>query len=441
MDLLEYLNKYYAGTISGLEADMADKFGVSVKHSPQFPKLWLFKYDMITVKWSRPLPHMCRGTICELTHDGEWKLVSYPFDKFFNFHEPNCSLTAEEYAHHPQDFRLAEKADGTCIQVYKYEDVWRASTLGTIATLPLYTDGPTFEDLFWDTIKQQYNLDYYTVCTRLDKCTEDDACTLLFELCTSQNRIVTRYKNDRVYLLGVRQMLYDCRMLTPGEVQYFADELGVRRPRFISCHDLPTMEKVKEFVEAEGQLEGVEDDPEVQYPEGYIVYQGGIPKAKLKNARYLVLHSVMGGENDRYVARRLAEALFENALDDILAALSDHQIAGIDYMREALRELNNTAMQMATQLHDWLSETDLDQKELRKEYALRIQELTKDLPTKPKGWVSGYFFRNFDKIRDGFLGEFTGHLKAEAQRTKDNLGYWRDYVLEGMAKSREQDSK
>lgn len=434
IDILEYLQKYYTESTVGLEEKMAEEFGVDVKRSPAFPKLWLFKYNQIAVKWTRLLPHKCRGIILEYD-SGTWKLVSYPFDKFFNLHEPQCALTPEDYAACPDNYSLVEKADGTCIQVYKYEDDWRVSTLGTIVTEG-YNSDVSFEDLFWLTIKRHYGLTREQVCENLI-----DECTFVFELCTSQNRIVTRYKSDRVYLLGVRELEYGLRLWTRGEVEDAANNIGVRATRWYSCYDYKTLKELREFVEEEGRNETVAEDEDVQYPEGYVIYQSGRPMAKVKNARYLVLHLIMGGENDRYISKCLAEAVFQESLDDIMEALSEAQIAGVEYMQEMLRQINATAIRMGNILHELLEKCEVESSEVRKLYAQEVQKLVKDLPDKPRGWISGYFFRNMDKVREGFLGSFLEHIKAEAERTKENLGYWRDCILEGIEKFRnEQDS-
>lgn len=449
LDLVEYLNKYFRGTTDRLAEVFASEFGVDVKHTPQEPTLWLFKYNMLTVKWSRPLSLMCRGVILQFTDEGTWSIVSYPFDKFFNLTEPNCILEADDYEAAPNNYQLLEKADGTCIQMYKYNGTWRVSTLGTIVTMDTHTGDIRFEDLFYQTMERCYNLTRQDLWERLDRLGE---YTYIFELCTTRNRIVTRYPEDRIYLLGVRELKDSYRLHTPGELLEFATQIGVRVPRWISCAHFPTLNELQQFVEEEGCTEAPTEDPEVEFPEGYVVLQSARPIAKLKNHRYLTLHKVIGGESDRCVARQLAEGLFLETLDDLMPALSEHHKLGIEAMKEQLREVNERAIHIANELSEFCEAIEKEDevqeqtseertKAIRKAYAQKVIKLIGSSDKKIAGWFRGYFFGNFDKIREGFAGVFTEHLKHEALRTKDNLDYWKEVILQEMKRYYEQQEK
>ena len=425
-ELTDYLNKYYASSLEGLEEKMLGHFGIDIKRSSNFPKLWQFKYNQITVKWCFPLSHVCRGIIVE--HTGtEWKDVSFPFSKFFNLGEPFCKLYVEDYEANPGGYFRFEKADGTCIQVYYYEGDWRVSTLGTIVTMGNGGSETSFEELFWQTLERNYKQTREEFKRKLDQL---GRYTYIFELCTTRNRIVTKYTTDRVYLLGIRELINSFRVLTAGEIDVFAEALNVRRPRYESCFDLSKLSDLQAFVEKESEPDILEIDPEVQYVEGYVIYASGTPIAKIKNKKYVTLHAIIGGENDRYVAKELATHFFSETLDDIIPALSDHHLAGVEKMKDVTRELQCDVLKIATELAGRLQGImSPSEKEAKKTYALWVQELTEKIKPPVQGWVRGYFYQNFKIINEGMVGDFTGHLQREMLRTRTNIDYWKEIIL------------
>jgi len=114
MDLIGYLNKYFTNGEQGIFEDkpvdltshFIEKFGVDVKKEDN---LYQFKYNMITVNWSFPITHECRGVI--LRYNGTWDYVSRPYNKFFNYHEPLCAIREKDFA---PNLQIIEKADGCC---------------------------------------------------------------------------------------------------------------------------------------------------------------------------------------------------------------------------------------------------------------------------------------------------------------------------------------
>lgn len=431
--LVEYLNKYYADSVDGLSEKMSMEFGVDVKQTPSFSSLYLFKYNQLDVKFTRPLPHICRGIIVERTSEG-WRLVSYPFDKFFNLHEPFCEIGEEEYCRNHSNFLLTEKADGTCIQLYKYKNKWRVSTLGNIDTRSVGDNELIFEDLFWQTLQKCSGVTKEMLDQILDGYGEH---TWLFELCTSSNRIVTKYPESRIYLIGARELSYDSRLLTMGELDLVASLLRVRRPRYFNCSEWKTLEDVKTFVETEGQLGAPEDDSAVEFPEGYVIFLGGKPIAKVKNAIYLTLHSTIGGGNDRCVSRHLAEHFFNESLDDLVPALSEHHLAGIESLKREYGKLKNIFSEVVKRVYEEVDKLDQTDASLNKEYALIVKKNAEQIEGRPGGWLSGFLFRNRQQICEGLLGDVAAHIKHETQRTRDNLNYWRDIVVEGIEHYRE----
>jgi hypothetical protein len=210
MNIAEYLNTYFANgstctlekplTESGesLETHFAGKFGVDIKNEGD---LFLFKYNMISAKWSFPITHECRGVI--LRYDGQWEYVCKPWNKFWNLGEINSPLSHEPFFEKfVNEFQILSKEDGTACSCW-FDDVknkWRISTLGTITpqVLDRY-DNITFEDLFWKVFGEDAKQKLYKYGNK--------DYTYLFELCCVENRIVTSYPDNRIYLIGIRHKI------------------------------------------------------------------------------------------------------------------------------------------------------------------------------------------------------------------------------------------
>src|SRR5277367_6643581 len=87
MDLMKLHIQQYLSTHSLTELEAA--FGIKAKRHAQFPNLVMLKYSQINSPMAEPVVQQCRGIILDQTND--WAVVSYPFDKFFNYGEPNAA--------------------------------------------------------------------------------------------------------------------------------------------------------------------------------------------------------------------------------------------------------------------------------------------------------------------------------------------------------------
>jgi len=393
MNLKEYLNKYFADGMTctlddskeSLEVHFAGKFGVDIKNEEN---LYLFKYNMITAKWCFPITHECRGVI--LRFNNGWEYVSRPYSKFFNLQEGNCVVNDTNWQ---DNFQIIEKADGTAIQVWydNQKDQWRISTLGTITPMH-YSERntDTFDKLFLKTVKV---LDY----NKLDK-----KYTYLFELCSFENRIVTQYEKDVVYLIAVREIEYG---------NYFTDQLvdelalvmmedgsNIKRPvmKFMYELDLHNFDEVKAWVEKESESETYG-----KFPEGFVVYRGGVPVAKIKNSKYLEAHNISGG-NIAHARNAIIEATFVGNIDDIYPTMIPELQEYADGIRDKVSGLVSEAIHVGELLrcHGEFSS--------QKDYALFLQAHC------DKG-IQPFFYQNKGKLNDISV-QFTKWLKDHYSR-------------------------
>lgn len=359
--LVNYLNEKYHSNIDGMVDDFLENFGVNAKNEDGF---WIFKYSKISGKFTEPITHECRGAILKLDENG-WQYCSRPWDKFFNQHEGYCPLHDEKKFNNVIDeLYLAEKADGTCIQFWFDGYVWRPSTLGSINTKNVPGESYSFRDLFYETVNVyswKLNPQY----------------TYMLELCCEENRIVTRYTHNHAVLLGCRHV-EDGDCVPPMNLEGFN---GARLPRLIKVTDLgcKNLHDVKKFVEKESE----NTDKYGEYPEGFVVYWDNHPIAKLKNKKYLSLHSVSGGDMG-HAKNNIIDAIFLGYLDDIYDALSDRLKSFADKIKDKVNKMEDDALHQIESLSSQNFET-------RKDFALAVQKNV------PKNFW-GFFFKNTNKF-------------------------------------------
>jgi hypothetical protein len=291
-----------------LRSHFLEKFGVNVKVEGRF---YLFKYDQLGAKWSEEITFECRGVILYRHEWSAWQVMSRPFDKFFNRHEGHCPLFKEsDFNSACPDLYMVEKADGTCIQVW-YDSVeenrWRVSTLGTITTTNCGDSPWTFEELFWRTLENNYQESYNMI-----KNSQDTDWTLICELCTVENRILTRYPEDRVFYLGSRNVV-------SGKVSCTNSEHGLHMPVRHSFQSLgiTSLEDAQVYVEKESKNTTLYGE----YPEGMVIYDNEGPVCKMKNELYIQLHHAAGAGDTRCTRNKVIEAFFAGNMDDLYPVL------------------------------------------------------------------------------------------------------------------------
>jgi len=382
MTLTEYLNKYFPngeqGTFEDKPVDLTlhflEKFGVDVKKEND---LYQFKYNMIYARFSFPITHECRGII--LRHGVEWKVVSRPYSKFFNFGEiGKCKISEEDFS---PTLQIIEKCDGTCISCW-YDDVynkWRASTLGTISTMAYdqaFRPNDTFENLFLKTIG------------KIDWEKFDPAYTYLFELCSHDNRIVTCYSKDIVYLIAAREKNHGL-YLNDQAVDILCSNLqengsNVKRPalHFFYEYDFKDFNDVLAWVEKES-----ENDKYGHFPEGFVIYRGGIPVAKMKNKKYLAAFHVSGG-NKGHAKNAIIEAIFIGNIDDVYDMMIPELQDFANSIKEKVARLGLEVMEVGNKMSGVQYPT-------QKDYALAVQ---RNCTTRT---LQSFFYQNKEAIIAG----------------------------------------
>ena len=235
----------------------------------------LFKYSQIESDFSLDIVKEARGLILE---DKTWKVICYPFNKFFNF--------GEEYADNIdwESAVVETKEDGSLIKIYFYNDEWKVATNGTIdAEDAELQSGPykNFRQLF-DAAAEKCHFDfsklnrYFTYCC---------------EICSEFNIIICPQSEMRLIHIGTRNNR------TFQEVE---TDIGIPHPQryaLSSLEDCIAMAKTFDFTK-----------------EGFVVKDKNYNRIKVKSEDYVRVHRL--ANNGSMTEERAIELIRANELDE-----------------------------------------------------------------------------------------------------------------------------
>ena len=268
----------------GTAAGLLDQYAIKAVRHRTRPNLVLFKYDQIGSPFREPVVQSARGTI--LDESDNWRVISRPFDKFFNHGEGLAATIDWSTA------RVLEKLDGSLCCLYFYDGEWRVQTSGTpdaagaVGGLNL-----SFGDLFWQVFREM-GLSLPPIL----KSNAQHEHTFMFELMTPYNRVVVRHRERRLALIGVRHR-------ETGQERDI-DEFGRIYP-VVRSFPLRTMADVQATLVNMPPLE----------QEGYVVVDGAFNRVKVKSPAYVALHHMTDG----FGPRRIAEIIRRGETSELLA--------------------------------------------------------------------------------------------------------------------------
>ena len=278
----------------------------------------LFKYDMIDSPLGHPICQEARGLI--LDRGCEWKVISWPFKKFFNLGEGHAAPIDLATA------RVLEKVDGTCITCYHWDGKWRVQTLGMIdadGAVNNVFPPTTFAELFYRVLGVS--------CGGLDSML-DPSFTYTFELATPYNRIVTRYEKERVVLLSIRSI--NSLLEIPSESIVFS-ELYLKIQSVAFHVELPRFHPIalNSLAEVAGLAAALP-----QMDEGYVVVDANFNRVKVKNPSYLALLHLK--ESSSSSVKALVQLVLTNEGSEFLTYFPEFQ-EQYDRISNAINSLKN----------------------------------------------------------------------------------------------------
>lgn len=276
---------------------LTEQYGIKVRKYPE-DNLVLLDYDQIESPKTHPIVVECRSLILAMD---TLEVVSRKFDRFFNLGE-----APDLY----QDFDFAkavvmEKADGSLIGVYFNPSTsrWEISTRGMAKAEGEHMFGGTFRDKVLaafgfeseEHFQHTWNEHLHT------------GYTYIFEFCSPENRIVTKYEYAHMVLTG-------CRNNETGAEDEFYHlrtavdcfhEIGldVRAPKKFDLES-------DDFVAEANKLDGLQ--------EGFVIWcETTGRRVKVKAHTYMVAHKLRG--NDAVPTRKnLLALVLEGEVDEFL---------------------------------------------------------------------------------------------------------------------------
>jgi len=330
---------------------LKDEFGVEVREYPE-KGIAVFNYSMISSPRFNPIVDECRGLILKI---GTWEIVSYPFNRFMNWSEGvqqaqgvpiNTQRVSSHQEYETKEFMLSDaiiemKLDGSIMPLRFENGEWEVSSRSMAYAEGKTNFGITFKQAFLDASRKT-NLFVFLNATPSMK-----DFTIIFELIGPYNRIVTRYSDNEIVLIGARNNKeeFNYRELTVTELDAIADAAKLRRPKYFKANTYEDLLKViSEFpVLDEGVVLKIENN------------NGSHWRVKVKSASYLaishmrmngnispknIIHLIIAGEHHEYLGYFPEDKKYFDFVDGIYSEVKRHinelyeEVKGIESQKD-----------------------------------------------------------------------------------------------------------
>jgi len=336
--------------LSGLDA-LKEKYGVSV--SEKYDDIVVLNYSQIDSPKHDPMVKECRGLILE---KGSFNVVSRAFDRFLNYGED-----PEADKHDIAKAHILEKLDGSLITSFWYHDQWNFATRKMAYAEGANAFGVTFRQVIDKALFSSNVVSFYYLPDNYK-----DFC-FIFELTSPETRVVKRYTDYRMNLIGLRERTSGIEW-DSQKLDDLAKALNVPRPKQY------VMSSFEEVVKNSKEL------PELD--EGYVcVWEDQQPfyRLKIKNPAYLAVSHMR--DNGEHSEKRVICLVMSNNQDEYLSYFPEDRPLFQKYVDAHSRMKEDVS-------RTWEKVKNVQN---QKEFAL----LVKDLP------VSGILF----KMKKGFTYE------------------------------------
>jgi len=262
-------------------------------------KMVMVKYDQIDSSFYEPIVCECRGLVLDETTN---EVISYPFNKFFNFGEPNAAAIDWKTA------KVGTKIDGSLIKIVRLGHDVLISTNGTLDAFkaPIAEQiGCKFKS-FGDLVKQIIVSKYGAMQLFIERLQEN--FTYMFELVSPYTRVVIPYKETDMWYLGRRDNL------SFQEEHFSAKPFGDK----FKVPEVFPLSNVDQCLEATKAMPWDE--------EGYVVCDANFNRVKIKSPSYLAVHNLKG-EGGVMSYRRAIEIVRANEIDEICSYFEEFRPA------------------------------------------------------------------------------------------------------------------
>lgn len=282
-------------------AALTEQFAISVK---EVDELLVLNYNQIDSPKTHPIVMECRSLILEA---GTLKVVSRSFDRFFNYGEALNVMPVIDWS----KAVAYEKVDGSLIKIYNYKDHWYISTKGTAyGESDCMGYGITFAELVYKALGCKDDSEFQRIMRRSTMC---PFTTYIFELTSVENRVVKRYEGYKLHFLASRYN-FNGAYNTADERSWILElmEYGNGIGEFVEVAQAYSFATDEDCVRTAASLKDLD--------EGYVIYQDGVPIAKIKSPTYVAVHHIRGeGLNPK----RIMELVLTNEQDEYLQYFPD----------------------------------------------------------------------------------------------------------------------
>lgn len=272
----------------------------------------MFKYNQIESDFGYQLVREARGIILR---EKDWKVVCRPFDKFFNYGEPNAAEI--DWSH----VKVTEKIDGSLVKLW-WDSEWHWSTNGTIdARKAIANDAlkASFYRIITLAIEHHSCL-MEEFLSYIEDVEDARSKTFMFEIVSPISRVVIPYDDYDIFYLGARDN-------ETGEYEEYPI-FKYMRPREWN------FKSIEEVIDAANQLTWMQ--------EGYVVFDG-VNRVKVKSPLYVEAHYMRA--NGAVGVERLIKVVLAHEEDEFLVYCPEY--------KEKIEEIK-TAMYEAKANANWL---------------------------------------------------------------------------------------
>lgn len=293
--------------LSGLDS-LKEKYGISF--STQYDDIVVLNYSQTDSQAHKhdPIVKECRGLILE---KNSWNVVARSFDRFFNYGE--CP---EASKHDIAKAKVQEKLDGSLITAYWRYDRWNFATRRMA-----FAEGTNaFNVSFRQVIDKAFDVN------KLNECVKEDWC-VVFELTSPETRVVKRYSDYRLNLIGCRNRITQEELLSL-QLDKMAESLNVPRPKSYSMFSFEDVVKnAKELPEL--------DEGYVCVWDGENQENGSFYRLKIKNPAYLAVAHMR--DNGEHSEKRVICLVMMNEQEEYLSYFPEDRVLFQKYVDAHLR--------------------------------------------------------------------------------------------------------
>lgn len=282
-----------------------------------------------------PIVRACRQLV--VSESFPHRILAHSFKRFFNNGENEADTkTLEENTNTIYN----SKEDGSIILVFAKDGKWVVCTRGTFGQLEMFESGKTWREVFFTLVDEETLGD-----------PNKNTNMYVFEMCTSLNRIVTTYPDDRLYLIAVFKYPRNYKELDDGELDVVAASMSITNTKGPVLR--PTSSKFHSITDVISDLRNKSADFE-----GYVaklrVGSSTYTRVKVKNDAYMTLHRIkskkvtwktlvtlfLSGENGDIDIEY--EKAFKNLVEDIEKQWITLNLDGLD-KKKAIELIKNTS--------------------------------------------------------------------------------------------------